>query len=289
MLVLFLLFAALLPAAAAGPLEVRIYSDLKRIGPDGSVVEADSLGRPREIISPAVPRQAFTSFRIVVSAPAGKHYSLFLGENPENVLQTTLYQETWTQAGKSWIPDGLRKVTVPYQGMFPDPSLGPEQQSVQTFWLDVYAPSQAPIRRIRLEVQLNSGDDWIIYPMEVRVESLVSPKPDFISPALADVRLPASETAFQHLETYLCGVKQRHGASPPNGRMFIFRNAQQDVVWARMIEKVQGRDATVAGILSTMGATDAKTWCEQRLQPRASYDPESYWKVRNWLMKNAAK
>jgi hypothetical protein len=289
MLVLLLLFGFLLPAAAAGPLEVRVYSDLKRIGPDGAVVEADSIGRPREIISPAVPRQAFTSFRIVVSAPAGKHFSLFLGENPENVLQTTLYKEIWTQVGKSWIPDGLQKVAVPYQGMFPDASLGPEQQTVQTFWLDVYAPSQTAIRRIRLEVQLNSGDDWIIYPMEVRVESLVSPKPDFISPALADVRLPASETAFQHLETYLCGAKQRHGAAPPNGRMLIFRNAQQDVVWARMVEKVQGRDVTVAGILSALGANDAKSWCEQRLQPRAPYDPESYWKVRNWLMKNAAK
>ncbi|MEP7362233.1 MAG: hypothetical protein ABI972_03180 [Acidobacteriota bacterium] len=286
MLVLFLLFA-LLPAAAAGPLEVRVYSELRRVGPDGAVIEADSIGHPREIISPAVPRQAFSSFRIVVSAPAGKYFSLFLGHNPEHVLQTTLYKETWTQVGKSWVPDGLQKVSTPYTGMIPEAALGPEQQAVQSFWLDVYAPSQAQIRRVRLEVQLNSGDDWIIYPMEVRIESLVSPKPDFISPALSDVRLPASETAFQHLETYLCGVKQRHGASPPNGRMLIFRNAQQDVLWARMIEKVHGRDFTVAGILSAIGAPDAKTWCEQRLEPRAPYDPESYWKVRNWLMKNA--
>jgi hypothetical protein len=289
MLALLLLSAVLLPAATAGPLDVRVYSELRRIGPDGTVVEPDSVGRPREILSPALPRQAFTSFRIVVSAPAGKHFSLFLGENPEHVLQATLYKETWTQVGKSWVPDGLQKVTAPYTGMIPDATLGPEQQSVQSFWLDVYAPSQSPIRRIRLEVQLNSGDDWIIYPMEVRVESLVSPKPDFISPAVSDVRLPASETAFQHLETYLCGAKQRHGASPPNGRMLIFRNAQQDVLWAQMIEKAKGREFAVTGILSALGATDAKSWCDQRREPRAAYDPESYWKVRNWLMKNAAK
>ena len=125
--------------------------------------------------------------------------------------------------------------------------------------------------------------------MEVRIESLVSPKPDAISPALSDVRLPASETAFQHLETYLCGAKQRHGASPPNGRLLIFRNAQQDVLWARMVETANGRDFTVAGIVAALGAADAKSWCEQRMEPPTAYDPESYWKVRNWLMKNAAK
>lgn len=289
MLVLLLLSAVLAPAAVAGGLDVRVYSELRRIGPDGAPAEPDSLGRPREILSPAVVRQAFTSFRVVISAPAGKNFTLFLGENPENVLQTTVYKESWTQVGKAWIPDGLHKVAMPYTGMIPDASLGPEQQSVQSFWLDVYTPSQAPIRRVRLEVQLNSGDDWLIYPMEVRIESLISPKPDFISPAVSDVRLPASETAFQHLETYLCGAKQRHGASPPNGRMLIFRNAQQDVLWARMIEKAKGREAVVAGMLSLLGATDAKSWCGQRGEPRAPYDPESYWKVRNWLMKSAAQ
>lgn len=288
MLVPFLLSAAMLPAVA-GHLDVRVYSELRRIGPDGAPVEADREGRPREILSPAVPRQAFTSFRVVVSAPRGQKFTLFLGENPENVLQATLYRETWMQVGKSWVPDGLEKVTAPYTGSIPDLALGPEEQSVQSFWLDVYVPSQAPIRRVRLEVQLNSGEQWIIYPMEVRIDSLVSPKVDAISPALADARLPASETAFEHLETYLCGAKQRHGASPPNGRLLIFRNAQQDVSWARMVEKAQGREFVVTGLLALLGATDAKTWCEQRSEPRTGYDPESYWKVRNWLMKNAAK
>ena len=142
MLLLLLLSAALLPVALANQLEVRVYSELRRIGPEGAPVEPDSIGRPREILSPALPRQAFTSFRIVVSAPTGKHFTLFLGENPENVLQTTLYRESWTQVGKAWIPDGLQKVAAPYTGRIPDPGMGPEQQTVQSFWLDVYTPSQ---------------------------------------------------------------------------------------------------------------------------------------------------
>jgi len=288
MLVPFLLSAAMLPAVA-GHLDVRVYSELRRIGPDGMPVEADREGRPREILSPALARQSYTSFRVVVSAPRGQRFTLFLGENPENVLQATLYKEKWTQVGKSWVPDALEKVTAPYTSSIPDLALGPEEQTVQSFWLDVYVPSQAPIRRVRLEVQLNSGDDWIIYPMEVRIGSLVTPKVDAISPALADVRLPASETALEHLETYLCGAKQRHGASPPNGRLLIFRNAQQDVSWARMIEQAQGREFVVTGLLAQLGATDAKAWCEERREARTGYDPESYWKVRNWLMKNAAK
>lgn len=290
MLVPILFAAALLPAApTAGHMDVRVYSELRRIGPDGVPVEADSIGRPREILSPALARQSYTSFRIVVSARLGQKFMLFLGENPENILQTTLYKESWTHTGKTWIPDAIEKVTAPYTGVIPDAALGPEQQTVQSFLLDVYTPSKAPIRRVRLEVQLNVGDQWIIYPMEVRIGSLMTPKPEAISPALADLRLPASETALEYLETYLCGAKQRLGASPPNGRQLIFRNAQQDVLWARMIEGAKGRDFAVAGILSALGATDVKSWCERRQEPQAGYDPESYWKLRNWLMKNAVQ
>ena len=290
MLVPILFAAALLPAApTAGHMDVRVYSELRRIGPDGVPVEADSIGRPREILSPALARQSYTSFRIVVSAPLGQKFMLFLGENPENILQTTLYKESWTHTGKTWIPDAIEKVTAPYTGVIPDAALGPEQQTVQSFLLDVYTPSKAPIRRVRLEVQLNVGDQWIIYPMEVRIGSLMTPKPEAISPALADLRLPASETALEYLETYLCGAKQRLGASPPNGRQLIFRNAQQDVLWARMIEGAKGRDFAVAGILGALGATDVQSWCERRQEPQAGYDPESYWKLRNWLMKNAVQ
>ena len=290
MLVPILFAAALLPAApTAGHMDVRVYSELRRIGPDGVPVEADSIGRPREILSPALARQSYTSFRIVVSAPLGQKFMLFLGENPENILQTTLYKESWTHTGKTWIPDAIEKVAAPYTGVIPDAALGPEQQTVQSFLLDVYTPSKAPIRRVRLEVQLNVGDQWIIYPMEVRIGSLMTPKPEAISPALADLRLPASETALEYLETYLCGAKQRLGASPPNGRQLIFRNAQQDVLWARMIEGAKGRDFAVAGILGALGATDVQSWCERRQEPQAGYDPESYWKLRNWLMKNAVQ
>lgn len=290
MLVPILFAAALLPAApTAGHMDVRVYSELRRIGPDGAPVEADSIGRPREILSPALARQSYTSFRIAVSAPLGQKFTLFLGENPENILQTTLYKESWTHTGKAWIPDAIEKVNAPYTGVIPDASLGPEAQSVQSFWLDVYTPSKAPIRRVRLEVQLNVGDQWIIYPMEMRIGALITPKPEAISPALADLRLPASETALEYLETYLCGAKQRLGASPPNGRQLIFRNAQQDVLWARMIEGAKGRDFAVAGILSALGAADVKSWCERRQEPQSGYDPESYWKLRNWLMKNATQ
>ncbi len=51
MLVPILYAAALLPAApTAGHMDVRVYSELRRIGPDGAPVEADSIGRPREIL-----------------------------------------------------------------------------------------------------------------------------------------------------------------------------------------------------------------------------------------------
>ena len=56
-----------------------------------------------------------------------------------------------------------------------------------------------------------------------------------------------------------------------------------------MIEGAKSRDFAVAGILSALGAADVKSWCERRQEPQSGYDPESYWKLRNWLMKNATQ
>lgn len=278
---------------AATPLaaqtEINVYSEFRRIAPDGQIVAPDRAGRAREILSPAVPRGAYSSFRIAVTAPPGKRYSLYVGENPERFFRWSLYKESWIKVGQEWLPDRLDKVETPYQGEIPDAASGAPHQSVQTFWLDVYTPAQAPIRRVRLEAQLNVGQDWIIYPMEVRVLPARLPETGPFTSSLPPASSPAGEAAWEQVATYLCGTKLRAGANPPNPRQFVARNAQQDMALARALEEKQGGHEVMAtGIQREMGVADLSAWCSDRAKHKPfQANPEQYLRVREWLFKLA--
>ena len=49
--------------------ELEIYSEFQRVDPFGRIISNDRAQRPREILSPAIPRNGFASFHIVVTAP----------------------------------------------------------------------------------------------------------------------------------------------------------------------------------------------------------------------------
>ena len=121
--------AAIWVIVAALPLtaqSLRVYSDLARIDSTGEVTAP---AQPREILSPAIVRNGFTSFQIVVQVKSGTPYWLYVGENPDNAVKVTLYRE----AG-----DRLERVGSPYQG-----------DSTQIFWLDLFADRNAMVRRIK--------------------------------------------------------------------------------------------------------------------------------------------
>src|ERR1700733_4293505 len=52
---------------------LTVYSDLARIDKSGTVTAPET---PREILSPMVIRNGFTSFQLVVQAPPSKHWQL---------------------------------------------------------------------------------------------------------------------------------------------------------------------------------------------------------------------
>lgn len=137
-----------------------MYSELARIDSRGHIAAPET---PREILSPAVIRNGFTSFQIVVDAPADKEWWLFLGQNPENFFKLAAYRET---------RDALEPVELPYRHS------GPE-----VFWLDLWTPADAPIDRVKVEAQLRINDDWIIYPVEARVTAARVPESGSTQPA----------------------------------------------------------------------------------------------------------
>ena len=139
---MFLLSAS----SAAWAQSLRVYSEFAQIDATGKVTAP---AEPREILSPAIARNAFSSFQVVVDVPSGTPYQLYVAQNPENAVEVTLYRENG---------DKLEKVEQPVSG-----------DATQVFWMDLWTARDAPVQRIKVEPQLHVNNDWVIYPMEARV------------------------------------------------------------------------------------------------------------------------
>jgi hypothetical protein len=177
-------------AASAQPL--RVYSEFARIDASGRVTAP---AEPREILSPAIARNAFSSFQVVVDVPRGTPYQLYIAQNPENAVEVTLYRESG---------EALEKVAQPVSG-----------NGTQVFWMDLWTARDAPVQRIKVEPQLHVNNDWVIYPMEARVMQ-----------ATVSEGMKSSVTIDQ-----LSCAGFTPSASRDVGRTNI-RNAQQDVALA---------------------------------------------------------
>jgi hypothetical protein len=218
----FLFWLATVPMMAQS---LRVYSELARIDSSGEVTAP---ANPREILSPAIVRNGFTSFQIVVQVKSGTPYWLYVGENPDNAVKVSMYRE-----------DGgnLEPLSSPYHG-----------DTTQVFWLDLFADRNAAVRRIKIEPELDVNDDWVVYPMEVRV---------------VDTRVPETSSA-ESMAGFLCG-RSEAPAGDAMAKLHL-RNEQQDVALARPAPKPE--------LLARFGACTA-----------ARDDPESYLRLRDYLFR----
>jgi len=66
----------LLLAGPVHPQSLRVLSEFQRVDPFGDVVAVDRTVNPREILSPAVARNAFASFHVAVSVPEREPFEL---------------------------------------------------------------------------------------------------------------------------------------------------------------------------------------------------------------------
>jgi len=190
-----------LAASALCAQTVQVYSEFAQINDAGEVIAPEN---PREILSPAVARNAFSTFQIAIQVPEGTKFRAYVGENPDNAAKVMLYRRR---------ADKLVPLELPYSG-----------ESSQVLWMDLWVDAQAPVRRLKIEPQVGINGDWITYPMEVRVMEAVVP-------ALAFKKEVASP--FEIMRAFLCGTKVRPLAGRvPAGADLLFRNAQQDVALA---------------------------------------------------------
>ena len=230
----------MLAAAAAAAQSVEIYSEFDRPDPFGGIVAADRPWKPREILSPAVARNAFASFHVAVSVPAKESYLLYVVPNPITACRVSVYKEHFVKAAAGWIPDRLTQLArLPDFGVMPDPDDGVDGQTTRVYLVDLWLPPNADVARFRLEVQLKVAD-WTVRPMEVRV--MRARVPDI--PAGPDRPLPPIEQgsdapAATALADFLTGAPL---TMPPPGstlRGILRRNAIQDMGLARPLDPAE--------------------------------------------------
>jgi hypothetical protein len=227
--------ALFLVCAVMSGQSLRVFSEFARIDASGEVTAPAT---PREILSPAIVRNGFTSFQVVVQVPKGTSYWLYIGQNPGDAVKVTMYRES----GES-----LEKVDLPFQG-----------SSTEILWMDLWADRDAPVRRIKVEPELNVGADWVIYPMEVRV--MEATVPDGVRSTYADGR------------ELLCGPARRYyNYSDTSGALLATklhgRNGGQDVAIAQGVSK---KDLSRA-----VGDCESFDWS----------NPEAYLRIRDYLFR----
>lgn len=236
-----LLVAVLAVPAAVRAQEVEVYWTVG-VGADGQIVESDRGGKPREILSPAIPRNGYATYNIAIKGPAGKPFHVYVGENPEGIVKTTLYRVV---AGAP-IPDTLEKITSPYSGFLPEGGV--------PLVVDIFAPATLPVRRVRIEIQLNVDSHWIIYPMELRVQPATIPPQLITSGALADPKVSTVENALAAWSPVLCSKPQRVNSAPGTIRELVRRNAVQDIGLAKKLEARHTADKVRNGVAQALGA-----------------------------------
>ncbi len=174
---------------------------------------------PREILSPAMPRNGHLSVHVVVTAPAGTNYFLYAGTNPPDILQVKIYREYFTRCGDGYCPDWLAEQNSPAFGAIPElvhdfsrPAMN--NQITRCYLFDIRAPAGTTPRRVRVEALLLVGT-WLLAPLVVRI---VAPTVPNVAPTVpnmpatvpagdvAPLDAPSSTTAQIQLLRYLDGL-----------------------------------------------------------------------------------
>lgn len=230
-------FLLLSLAGALAAQSIDVYSEFQRVDPYGEIVAADRSAEPREILSPALVRNAWASFHVAVHSPVNDSYLLYVATNPLDACRVALYKEHFVKTPSGWIPDRLTELhRLPDYGFMPDPDDGVPGQNTRVYLLALWIPPDSQVGRFRLEIQLKTGV-WTVQPMELRVfEARVPELPAAAGQlSLPPIESPADAAAAGPLADYLAGRPLRAESEPSTVRAIIRRDAIQDLALARQV------------------------------------------------------
>ena len=266
----------LLPVFCFGQ-EIYVRSEFQRPAQDGQVLPIDRMNQKgREILSPPVLRNAFSSFHVTLEAPAGTPVTVYIGLNPDNALKPTLYLEKHLPNGE---PQDLEEVKLPYSAKIPT-------QGALNFLLDLWVAPDAKVERVKVEPQMWIPDRWITYPMEVRVLEAVVPKYTLSSLKLPESEARADRIAYPRMREFLCQAvsSPAEKLARPNVLSLMDRNVAQDIALAGKLP----REQALQGLLGPTGISTAEAWCDStKSGPLESLPTEWFLRVRDFLYRVA--
>ncbi len=263
----------LLPILSLGQ-EIYVRSELQRPAPNGEVLATDRMDRKgREILSPPVLRNAYTSFHVTLEAPPGTPVSVYIGLNPEDAMKATLYQEKHLPGGE---PQQLEQVKLPFSAKIPE-------EGALNFLLDLWVAPGAKVQRVKVEPQMWIPDRWIVYPMEVRVLDAVVPKHDYSLVKLPEPAARVDHILYSRIRNMVCGTPGPAIVGKPaipTVLSLLDRNVAQDMAFPRT--------QVVSGILAATGITSREEWCKRVESGFLETLPtEWYLRVRDFLYRVA--
>jgi len=228
------LLALFLISCAAYAQEISIYSEFLRFNPQGEVVGQDREWNPREILSPAVPRNGHLSVHVVVTAPTGTNYFVYAGQAPSDTVQIKIYREHFVRCGEDYCPEWLTEQRMPSFGAIPESIYRLPGQTTRCYLFDIWVPPDVPPRRVRVEALLKVGY-WLVAPMELRVIGPTLPDTSALlrTENIAPIDQPASATAQRQLLRYVDGLAPEYPPQILRLRDIIQRNAAEDMLLAR--------------------------------------------------------
>lgn len=251
---------------------IRVLSEFRRVDTKGEILAADQGGKPREILSPGLMRNTFYSLRVVVDPPKGKWFQFEIAQNPEG-LGVTVYKELPGTQGK------LEKIQMPIH------KIG---ERLEVYWLDLWIPPKALVRRIRIEAQLHDGEGWRIAPMEVRVLKGIAPQPKRTGAQMPPWTDSAEAPARQVMREFVCEDVPKPALPALTVAGLVRRNAMQDLSIARALQLHWGKTKLREEMVKAAGGEDVASWCgsSKHTSPNG---PEWYLRVRDFLYREASR
>src|SRR4029077_18833247 len=162
--------------------ELRIQPEYLRTAPDGEIVPADhaAAGLPHPSLL-AGARMGDVSLQLIARLGAPGEYSLEL--TPAAGLQVDVFRE-WYHAlekEKTYYPDALIPVRMPYGSRLPQPDNRIPGQKAQAFWVDVWIPGTARPGEYRLQFRLKSTEGAAEVTVAIRVLAATVPEQDVVA------------------------------------------------------------------------------------------------------------
>jgi hypothetical protein len=157
-----------------------------RPDPFGAIVEADRTpgAASAHAVALETARAAYASCHLVVALDAGGDYQLEVKPFPkETGIEVDLFREWfhYLPALKQYYPDALIPAPTPYRSRLPESDNRIPKQTVQAFWLDLWAPANATPGAYETTAILRAGGKVVQLPVKLKVLAAVVPAEDAVA------------------------------------------------------------------------------------------------------------